>query len=169
MSWITKLEVSLRCKSSDLVCDLRVFACLCVHVCYIHVLIVVCWGMSELCVCAPTCTCVCVCVVLFPALTQFQIACVSGWTGSACRSTTDCSTTKNDYETSVRLWITLWITKSWLWSCFNWSVLCAFRNTAWEKVSPKFPALFKWFAFFKMCLIGDGNTFFQISSNVVNV
>ena len=42
-------------------------ACLCVSVCacmYIHVLTVVCWGMSELCVCTymHLCVCVCVCV-----------------------------------------------------------------------------------------------------------
>lgn len=59
-SGITKLEVSLRCKSSDLVCDLRVYACLCVHVCiYMSLLLYV--GGCLNCVCVHVHALVCVC------------------------------------------------------------------------------------------------------------
>lgn len=54
-----------------------------------------CMFMSELCACG--------CVwVFFTVRTQSRIVSVFGWIGSACRSTTGCSTTKNDYEISVR-------------------------------------------------------------------
>lgn len=69
-------------------------------------------GPAWLCVCVCPRTCTCVSLVH----TQFLIVCVCEWIESACRSMTDCSTTKSGYGTSVRLSFTndLNLEFSWL-------------------------------------------------------
>lgn len=81
------------------------FVCLFVHVCICMALpscARACLNRVVACVsCAWTYMHLCVCFL--SVRTQSQIACAFEWTGSTFRSTKSCSTTKNDYVTSVRL------------------------------------------------------------------
>lgn len=77
----------------DLVCDLCVCVCVSLLLMLGHI-----WT-----VCARTCSCVCAfSLSSLPVLTQCQIAFACEWIESASKSTTGCSTTKRDCETSVR-------------------------------------------------------------------
>ena len=148
--------MSLCCKSSDLVCDLRVYACLCVHVCiYMSLLLYV--GECLNCVCARTCTCVCVCVCV----------CVCG-SSSSPHAVPDRLRLRVN-RISLQEYDRLQYDKERLRDIckdrfsLNHKILtvATFQLICFTKV---FRSVVVVCLFRKVCLIGDGNTFFQVCS-----